>query len=286
MWKIGELTVTKLEEKGAAWPGSVLLAEATADELLSRPELRPDYVRDDGKIIISFHSFLISVGDRRIVVDTCAGNDKPRDKPFGYLSTDYLERMTEAGFGPDDVDTVICTHLHVDHVGWNTRLVDGQWVPTFPNARYVFARRECEFWAENENPTTGGGGVVFEDSVQPILDAGLADLVEPGAEVAPGVTVVSTPGHTPGHVAVLLSSGGEQAVITGDLIHHPVQVEQPTWHCLADSDPDQGVATRQAFLAEHAGAASLVLGTHFGGSSAGHVVAADGADGWRWTPRN
>ncbi|MPY93129.1 MAG: MBL fold metallo-hydrolase [Acidimicrobiia bacterium] len=281
MWQIGELTVRKLVEKGATWPGTVLLPDAVPEALLAHGHLRPDFVSEDGRIFISFHSFLVEVGDRRIVVDTCAGNDKPRERPFGYLSTDYLERMTAAGFGPDDVDTVICTHLHVDHVGWNTRLVDGRWVPTFPNARYVFVRGECEYWAVNKTENSGGGAI-FEDSVQPVIDAGLADLVEPGAEVAPGVTLELTPGHTPGHCAVRLRSGGQEGVITGDLIHHPVQVEHPRWPCGADWDPAQGSATREAFVAEQGSAATLVLGTHFAGSSAGRVVAS--GEGWRWSP--
>lgn len=281
MWQIGEITVEKLVEKGATWPGAVLLPDATPEALLAHPHLRPDFISDDGRIFISFHSFLVRVGDRRIVVDTCAGNDKPRERPFGHLSTDYLERMTAAGFGPDDVDTVVCTHLHVDHVGWNTRLVEGRWVPTFPGARYVFVRQECEHWAANETENSGGGAI-FEDSVQPVLDAGLADLVEPGTEVAPGVELVWTPGHTPGHVAVRLRSGGQEAVITGDLIHHPVQVEHPGWPCGADWDAVEAAATRSAFLDEHGRGATLVLGTHFAGTSAGRVVAH--GEGWRWSP--
>jgi glyoxylase-like metal-dependent hydrolase (beta-lactamase superfamily II) len=279
-WRVGEIAVRKIVERTAAWPANALWPEVSAEDLLARDWLRPDYVRDDGRFIISFHTFALEVAGRKILVDTCAGNGKPRTTPtFDRLETPFLERLVEAGFGPDAVDTVVCTHLHVDHVGWNTRLEGDRWVPTFPRARYVFNRRECEHWSTEPQ----SWGPVFEDSVQPVLDAGLADLVEAGHEVAPGVSLVLTAGHTPGHCSVLLRSGGASALITGDMIHHPVQVSEPDWFVAVDEDPAEASRTRHRFLADHGDGTTLVLGTHFAGSSAGVIRPA--LPGWTWEPR-
>jgi glyoxylase-like metal-dependent hydrolase (beta-lactamase superfamily II) len=176
------------------------------------------------------------------------------------------------------VDVVICTHLHVDHVGWNTRLSDGRWVPTFPRARYLFARREWEHWTGEDEEGTKR---ILADSVAPVLEAGLAHLVEMDHRVADGIWLEPTPGHTPGHVSVRLASDGAEAVITGDLMHHPVQVAEPGWQSSFDTDPTRARETRRAFCARYADRPVAVLGTHFHHPTAGWIVS--DRNGWRFS---
>jgi glyoxylase-like metal-dependent hydrolase (beta-lactamase superfamily II) len=237
---------------------------------------------DSGLLVLSFHSFVIRTPRRTILVDTCGGNDKPRPgKPrYHRKQRPYLERLAAAGVKPDDVDVVVCTHLHIDHVGWNTRLVDGRWVPTFPRARYLFARREWEFWREEYKSERFTGDPYHEDSIVPILEAGLADLVEMDHRVDDGVWLEPTPGHTPGHVCVHVAGGGREAVLTGDLMHHPLQCAEPDWSSCFCVDPEHSRQTRRAFLERHAGADTLVMPAHFPAPSVGRVVRE--GDAWRF----
>lgn len=171
---------------------------------------------------------------------------------------------------------MVLTHLHADHVGWNTRAVDGEWVPTFPHARYLTSRTEREFWATYDMDEARAQ--MFRDSVIPVEEAGLLDLVDvpaEGAEIAPGVRLLPTPGHTPGHVAVQLTSGGggtRTALITGDCVHHPVQLAHPAIGACVDIDPRQAETSRRALLASLADTETLVLGTHFAPPTAGRVI--------------
>jgi glyoxylase-like metal-dependent hydrolase (beta-lactamase superfamily II) len=210
-----------------------------------------------------------------MLVDTCVGNDKDRGgrRPFHMLRTDFLDRLTAAGFPPESIDVVVCTHLHVDHVGWNTRLADGRWIPTFPRARYLFARAEWEHWTSETDDDTKR---IMADSVGPIVDAGLADLVDADHRVSDEIWLMPTPGHTPGHASVRLSAGGADAVITGDLMHHPVQVGEPEWGSNFDSDVAAARVTRRAFCERYADRPVAVLGTHFHHPTAGRIVRRDG----------
>jgi glyoxylase-like metal-dependent hydrolase (beta-lactamase superfamily II) len=174
--------------------------------------------------------------------------------------------MASAGFPAESVDHVICTHLHVDHVGWNTRLVDGQWVPTFPNARYLFTDPEFQHWRQAPDLM---GDDVFGDSVAPIAAAGLADLVAVDHVVDDTVRLVSTPGHTPGHVSVVIESQGQRAIITGDMTHTPLQIADPDLSSMFDTDPDEARATRRAVFGDWADGETLMIGTHFGTPTAG-----------------
>jgi glyoxylase-like metal-dependent hydrolase (beta-lactamase superfamily II) len=164
--------------------------------------------------------------------------------------------------------------LHFDHVGWNTRLVDGKWVVTFTNARYLIGRVEWEHWSVTDGDYSNVG-----DTVRPVVESGAADLVEVDHQICPQVRLVPTPGHTPGHVSVVIESGGQRAVITGDMAHHPIQFAEPDIAAPADSDSPTAAKTRRLFLAERAHDSALVIGTHFGGPTAGRVVP-DG-DTWR-----
>ena len=271
-WRIGDVTVTRIVELTTASLGPHLLPQATPEKLRALPWLAP-FLDEAGRIVLSMHALVIEAGDRRILVDTCIGNDKDRTYPrWNHMQGDFLEQFAAAGFGLEQIDTVLCTHMHVDHVGWNTRLVDGVWQPTFPRARYLFADTEWQHWRVEPQEY----GPVIEDSVQPIFDAGLADLVSTDHRVTDEVWLEPTPGHTPGHVSVRIASRGEEAVITGDMIHHPVQIAESGWSSTADWDPEMSAQTRGAFVTRNADRPVLVIGTHFATPTAGRIVR-DGA---------
>ena len=271
VWTIGDVTITRVQESMTAIPVNGLIPKADHDVLASHASwLRPHFVDDDGNLMLSIHAFGITAGDRKIIVDTCIGNDRKIPGMEALtLDTPFLDDLAAAGFPREEVDTVICTHLHFDHVGWNTMLVDGAWVPTFPNARYLVCREEWAHWdAEGQS----GYASTIEDAVRPVIDAGLADLVPPDHQVTDEIRLEPTPGHTPGHVAVHIESGGKHAFITGDLAHHPVQFAEPDWCSDPDTDPAQSEATRRRLLAEHGDTDVLVLGTHFAPPCSGRLV--------------
>ncbi|MGW0819432.1 MBL fold metallo-hydrolase [Streptomyces viridiviolaceus] len=279
-WTVGAVTVHRIDE--VLLPpatGSWLLPDATTDVVKQQDWLHPDFADHDGILHIDSHSFALTVGRLRILVDTGIGNGKERANPAWHnLRTDFLERLTAAGFPPDSVDLVILTHLHADHVGWNTQEVNGEWVPTFPHARYLTSRLEREFWATYDMEEARKQ--MFRDSVIPIEEAGLLDLVDipaEGVEIAPGLRLLPTPGHTPGHIAVELTSQGETALITGDCIHHPVQLAHPAIGACVDIDPEQSEASRRKLLGSLADTDTLVLGTHFPPPTAGRVTAHESA---------
>jgi len=249
-WKIGDVRVTRVQEleaPGIKW----LLPDATKENLAGIDWIGP-FLNADGQPVASVHALIVEAPGCTLVVDTCVGNDKERSIPFwSGLQTRFLDDFEAAGPGVAAVDAVVCTHLHIDHVGWNTRLVDGRWVPTFENARYL---------------------QILGDSVQPIFDAGQVDLVESDHRICDTVSLEPTPGHTPGHVSVRISSRGEEAVITGDLMHHPCQAAHPDWCAVVDSDRAQALKTRREFLARYADTPTLVIGTHFAGPTAGRLV--------------
>ena len=287
-WQVGRVRVTQVIELGPMPTSPKFFFKDPPPDLVARHGwLKPHFANDDGKLLASIHCFVVESAGRRIVVDTCVGNDKKRSSPaWNALNGPFLQHLTDAGFAPKSIDTVLCTHLHVDHVGWNTRWVGARWVPTFANARYLFARKEWEHWAAEagarEAAGQGGGAPddVLGDSVRPILDAGLAELVDTDHRLTDEVGLEPTPGHTPGHVSVRIESAGQRAVITGDLMHHPIQCAEPDRLGNFDHDAEQARATRRYFLACCARDRTLVFGTHFAPPTAGHVVAADGA--WRF----
>jgi glyoxylase-like metal-dependent hydrolase (beta-lactamase superfamily II) len=275
-WRIGDVRVRRIVELEGPVPGTFFYAEGTPENVKRHAWLRPRFATPEGRLVGSIHAFVLESQGRRIVVDTCVGNDKVRSNPnWNRMQTRFLADLEQAGFPAETIDTVVCTHLHVDHVGWNTRLADGCWVPTFPNARYLFGRREFEYWSEADPGTDGD---IMGDSVRPITDAGLADLVESDHRITDHVVLEPTPGHTPGHVSVRIRSGETEAVITGDLMHHPIQCAEPDWTVHFDVDSEAARTTRRAFLGKHADSGVLVLGTHFATPTAGRVVSA--GSGW------
>ncbi|WP_369185799.1 MBL fold metallo-hydrolase [Streptomyces sp. Y1] len=272
-WSLGDITVRRIDEiELPRETGPWLLPAATKDVLDEAPWLRPDFADADVPRLAS-HSFAVEAGGLRILVDTGIGNGKNRANPaWNALDTDFPARLTAAGFPPESVDLVITTHLHTDHVGWNTRLVGEDWVPTFPHARYLTSRTEWDHWAGTD--LDEARAQMFRDSVHPVRDAGQYDPVavpEQGHEVAPGVLLVPAPGHTPGQVAVELRGSHRRALITGDSIHHPVQLSHPHVHSCVDTDPAQAVRTRARLLEALADTDALLLGTHFPQPTAGTV---------------
>ncbi|CDR06313.1 beta-lactamase domain protein [Streptomyces iranensis] len=272
-WQIGEMTVHRIEEIPLRGFGRWLLPRATPDVVAESAWLRPSYVDDDGQLLGSVHAFAVELGDARILVDSGVGNGKSRPFPaWDHLSTPFLDRLAAVGFTPENVNVVVNTHLHQDHVGWNTRLVGDTWVPTFVNARYVCAQAEHGYWADRE--LKDDEREMFADSIDPLRGTGQlspTDVPEAGTEIAPGVRLLPAPGHTPGQVMVRLDSAGHSAVISADCLHHPVQFAQTDMCATADVDPAQATRTRQNLFAELAKSDTVLFGSHFDAPVAGRV---------------
>ena len=271
-WQIGRVAVTKIVEMEVTGGSRFILPDATHEAVLPISWLQPHFADERWRLKMSIHALIVETPERRIVVDTCLGNDKEgrRIPTWNNLHGPFLADLAAAGFPRESIDTVFCTHLHVDHVGWNTMLVDGKWVPTFPKARYLMGRTEFSHWQSQHD--RDDMAAVFADSVKPVHDAGLVDLVDSDAHICDGISLVPTPGHTPGHVSVRISSEGEEALITGDFMHHPCQIARPDWCSTADTDPAAAKATRERMLEELSARPVLVIGTHFAGATAGRIV--------------
>ncbi|MGY3306203.1 glyoxylase-like metal-dependent hydrolase (beta-lactamase superfamily II)/ketosteroid isomerase-like protein [Pseudomonas sp. PvR086] len=282
-WQVGDIQITRIVETApVVSPVSLMFPED--DESLIAPHLdwlKPHFLDADGQMLVAWQCFVVETPDRRIMVDTCIGNDRKRYFDiFNDMHNPFLEDLRSAGYPPESIDTVLCTHLHYDHVGWNTRLVDGKWIPTFPNARYLFGQVEWEYMlglAESGDWHHAGH---VPDCLLPIMEAGLADLIDTDFEVCPQIRLLPTPGHTPGHVSVHIESQGQVAVITGDIMHHPVQMAIPDKQCAFDHDKAQACCTRRTFLTRYQDSDALVIGSHFPEPTAGHVFSDQSA--WRF----
>ena len=278
-WKVGDVTITRVVELEAVGGTRFILPDATRESCREFDWMQPHFMDNDGNLIMSVHALVIDTGELRIVVDTCIGNDKERSiDAWSHLQTNFLEDLTAAGYPRESIDYVLCTHLHVDHVGWNTMWVNGKWVPTFPKARYLLARKEWSYWDTHEDEADYGP--ILADSVRPVIDAGLVDLVEEDHALCSEVCLEPTPGHTPGHVSVHIRSRGAEALITGDCIHHPVQMTRTDWCSSADFDQSQGRQTREDLLAHYANGDTLIIGTHFATPTAGYIRPRDLGGYW------
>jgi len=271
-WTVGDVTITGVcEAQTDHIPPELFFPEATRDAVAAHDWLRPDHADEHGNVSLRIQAFVVEVDARTMVVDPCVGNGRPRTMPFWSMQEwPFMERFEEAGFDVAAVTDVVHTHLHADHVGWGTRpdaSGDG-WVPTFERARYLYTERELEFARDAGSYEPN----VWLDSIAPVLDAGLGDVVAEDAELGRGLRLEPTTGHTPGHVSLWIESAGEVAHISGDWLHHPVQLAEPTWAEIGDADVEQARETRRRMLARLADTGALLLGTHFGAPSAGRVV--------------
>jgi len=275
---IGDVTVSKvIELDRSATPVGFMLPTSTPERIAAQRDwLGPELVDPvTGNHKATIHSFIVRTPWHTVVIDTCVGNDKPRHgvEPWHMRKGTYLQDLAAAGVKPDDVDLVVCTHLHVDHVGWNTRLEGGRWVPTFPRATYIFARDEFEFWKQ-ESVTGREEFGLIDDSVMPVVEAGKALLVASDHVIDDRLQFEPSPGHTPGHVNVRLRTKAGEAVFTGDMMHRPIQVAETDWNSRFCSDGALASKTRRAFVEKHADADVTILAAHF--PVPGRIVAPGG----------
>ena len=277
-WAIGKVGIHQIIEleEGVGQVIQSIIKNATPNNVKRIGWLFPDFADKEGNLKALVQSFLIRSEGKNILIDACNGNGKARTEFWGNLNTDFLQRLAKIGVAPEDVHAVVCTHIHTDHVGWNTRYQDGAWTPTFPHAKFFFAREEYEYWARRTQSETGDDRAVFEDSVAPIIRAGLAELVDADCKISQNLSLIPAPGHTPGHVCVRVDSDGEQAVISGDLFHHPCQIANPNWTTDGDSLPDKVVETRERILKQIADNGALLIGSHFANPVAGRIEMVEG----------
>ena len=221
-----------------------------------------------GMMIMPVQSYLLRTRHHTILLDTCIGCHKSYDGVPGWdkrTDTSWLKRLEGAGVSPADVDFVFCTHLHLDHCGWNTRLENGNWVPTFPHARTIVSRQEFDHSLANN-------GVVYRESVLPVLEAGLLDVVEMDFALDDNIRISPSTGHTPGHICIHLSSQNRHATMCGDIMHTPIQLAFPDWSPNFDHNAMQSTSTRRRFLEDHCDQDTLVMTAHFPLPSIGHIV--------------
>ena len=282
----GPFAVQRIVElEGPFLAADTLFPDATPEAIAASRAGQNPRLFDQARnlLIMSFHSIVVRTPTHTVLVDTCVGNDKPRprNEHWHQRRGSYLEDLAAAGVRPEDVDIVMCTHLHADHVGWNTRLSNGRWVPTFPNARYLFGREEVAHWQDvlERTPADEVNHGSWADSVKPVLDAGQALLVGPDDEVAEGISLLAAPGHTPGNIIVRLEEQSQRAYLTGDVIHHPLQIEFPEWSSCFCWDPELSAATRSQTLARVADEEAWLLPAHFPTPTATKI--SRGAGGFR-----
>ena len=287
MYKLGELEIHRaIESEVPIFDTFSFFPDATKEVVEANKDwLMPRYIDPKTiEVILCIQSYVIKTLHHTILVDTCVGNHKSRPaRPSWHMqNSPFIEELAGVGVHPEEVDFVLCTHLHVDHVGWNTKLLDGRWVPTFPNAKYIFSRNEFELWAARyEKGETVPVPLVYEDSVLPIVEAGQAIIVEDTHQIDDGMWLEPAPGHTPGHVMLNLKSGEERALMSGDVIHHPLQLIRPDWSSRACEDPHLSAVSRTKMLESVADTNTLLCPAHFGSPTMGHVIS-HATDGFRY----
>jgi glyoxylase-like metal-dependent hydrolase (beta-lactamase superfamily II) len=281
---VNDMTIYRIVEQEAGFTPILEFLPSLSRELLdeNRSWMEPAALDPAGMAVLCFQSYVVKTPHHTILVDACIGNDKSfPHRPTWHRKSDsnWMQALKTAEVTVDDIDIVMCTHLHGDHVGWNTRLENGRWVPTFPNAKYLFSKKEYEYWegVDRETPLDP-----MRDSVLPIIEAKKAELVASDHAVDDHIRLTPTPGHTPDHFAVCAGRRGDQAVFTGDLIHSPIQARYPDLVMRVDYDQKQASTTRRAFLERYCDTATLCCTMHFPSPSVGHIKRWD--DGFRCEP--
>jgi glyoxylase-like metal-dependent hydrolase (beta-lactamase superfamily II) len=272
-FKAGDATIHRIIEMEVGFTPALEFLPNLTKQVLdeNRSWLHPAALDANDNLVLCFQSYVIKTGKHNILVDSCVGNDKERTaRPLWHKKKDdaFMKGLAAAGLTVNDIDFVLCTHLHVDHIGWNTRLENGRWVPTFPKARYIFSKKELDFWLEEAKKTDLPQ---IDDSVVPIVEAKRCDVVTSDYALNDLITLIPTPGHTIDHYAVTLGRGGKDAVFTGDLIHTPLQALHPELSMRVDYDPAQGVASRTRFLETYCDTSTLCCFAHFPSPSKGYV---------------
>jgi glyoxylase-like metal-dependent hydrolase (beta-lactamase superfamily II) len=277
--KIGDVTIASIIERDGPWRKPEMMFPTCDPAVAHRhlSEMEP-FVYDpaSGRMVITYQTFVVRTPHHVILVDTCTGEDKDYPPPMDFPKRPWLDNFHALGLQPGDVDYVFCTHLHIDHTGWNTRLEKDRWVPTFPNARYVFHRREYEFWedaARRGEDLRGNLNRVWQMNCLPIVDAGQALLIEEDYSLDDTMFLSLTPGHSPYHCCVHIRSRGQEAIVLGDLMHHALQCREPDWSTAFCHDPVMAAQSRRRFLGEVAGTDKLLLPIHFPAPTAGRVEA-------------
>ena len=280
---LGEFSVSSIiEREGPIRPPAVMFPTSTADA--AARHLRDigtnTWSPTSGILFNTYQTFVIRRGQQITLVDTCVGENKARPPHFNYPKQPWLDGLARQGIAFESVNTVINTHLHVDHCGWNTRLVNGRWVPTFPKAAYYMGRVEYDYWAAQTRQGWELPGRIWTDSALPLVESGRAQLVEWDAALDEGIRLLPSPGHTPGHYGVAIESRGQKAIFTGDLMHHPLQCREPDWSSCFCVDPEHAARTRRQFFEAVADTGIIIVPEHFPYPTAGRILR-DG-QAFRW----
>ncbi|HVY18035.1 MAG TPA: MBL fold metallo-hydrolase [Rhodopila sp.] len=272
--QFGDVTITSIIERDGPWrkPGDMFPAytEEVAQKHLATldPEV---FDKATGMMNITYQTFVVKTKHHTILVDTCTGEDKGYPAPMDFPKQRYLDEFKAAGLAFDKIDYVFCTHLHIDHCGWNTVLRDGRWVPTFPNAKYVFHKKEYAAWEQATKEGKNPPGNVWTYNCLPIVEAGQALLVDDDYSLDDTVWLTPTPGHAPCHCCVNIKSGGKRASVTGDLMHHALQTRMPEWYTIFDWNQEEGIKSRRKFFKEVAGTGTYILPIHFPSPTVGLI---------------
>lgn len=272
---IGDVTVSSIIERQGPWRKPTDMFP-TADPTRAREHLLglEHYLYDAvlDLLFTTYQTFVVRTNKHTILIDTCVGEDKPnRGAKLDYPKQPWLDGFAADGLRFEDIDYVFCTHLHIDHCGWNTRLLNGKWVPTFPNAKYIFSKREYDYWEAETVKGSNPPGDVWSDSCLPIVEAGQALLVDDDYALDDSLWLTPTPGHSPGHVCVNVKSAGKNGIFTGDLMHHALQCIEPDWSSCFCYDTDASAKSRRSVLESAAGTDTIIVPAHFPGATAGRI---------------
>ncbi len=269
---IGESSVTKIEEYIDTLDPNFVFKNFSSSIIDDNKKwLFPNYIDKNSLLLyFSFHSFLIETPKHRILIDTCIGNNKIRPLPnWNMRDGKFLKNFEKFNLDRNDIDYVMCTHLHADHVGWNTMLSNGKWVPTFPKAKYIFSKKDYDFFNNVKEGEQGYLSMI--DSVRPIVDHGQATLVDDNYTIDNYIDLIPTPGHTPGHICIKLNSKEKNGIFTGDLIHHPILISEPSIETNFCYDPKLAVMARKKFIDKNIDTNTIIFPAHFSGSTAGYI---------------